>query len=622
MLDIKGHKKLLLLFMFTIAVMVLPQFLFASGDEGSGHQLISNIGTSILAATILAYIGNLLKQPLLLAYIAAGIIIGPKIGLELVTSEEDIEVISEIGLILLLFMIGLEIDVKKLKESGKSLITTGVLQFVLTVTMGFGFFMLLDFTIGGGNYDLGYLAVCCGISSTTIVVKLLYEKFELDTLPGRLTLGVLVFQDIWAIVVLGIQPNLANPDILQILWSFGKGGILVVISLLISKYVLGYIFKSIAKLPELVLIASLGWCFFICGIASFFELSLEMGALIAGVAISTFPYNLDVIAKIVNIRDFFITLFFVALGMKIPNPMDDLGILAIAGITSLFLIATRFISIFPILYFLKNGNRVSLLVPINLSQISEFSLVIAALGFSAGHIGADILSIIIFVFVITSVVSTYMIKYSHPLQKGLNKLIQKIGIKDITNVPQEAAPEIKKDIAILGFFRVASSLVREIEEYDKQSGKGQDKGGEDRSIKDNMVVIDFNPDVHKMLKAKGVKVIYGDVSNMDTLHHAGIHDAKVVISTIPDTILKGTDNLKMITKIKKLCPHAKIIVTAESSARALKMYSEGADYVFLPRILAAQHLVPVLNQLLEKESSEQLKIEEIDKLKARQEIIN
>ncbi len=609
-------KKPLILFLFAICIMFLPQSIFASGDNGGGHNLISNIGVSILAATILAYLGNIFKQPSLLAYITAGIIIGPKIGLELVTSEQDIEVISEIGLILLLFMIGLEIDVKKLKESGKSLITTGILQFILTVAMGFGFFILLDYSIGGGNYDLGYLAVCCGISSTTIVVKLLYEKFELDTLPGRLTLGILVFQDIWAIVVLGIQPNLANPDIVQILWSFGKGGILVLISLLISKYVLGYIFKTIAKQPELVLIASLGWCFFICGIAGYFDLSLEMGALIAGVAISTFPYNLDVIAKIVSIRDFFITLFFVALGMKIPNPMDDLGILAIAGIASIFLIATRFISIFPILYFLKNGNRVSLLVPINLSQISEFSLVIAALGFSAGHIGTDILSIIIFIFVITSVVSTYMIKYSHPLQRGLNKLIQKIGFKDISNAPQEAAAEMKKDIAILGFFRVASSLVREIEEFDKLNE--DDSSG----IKDNIVVIDFNPDVHRKLQAKGIKVIYGDISNMDTLHHAGIHAAKVVISTIPDTILKGTDNLKIIQKIQKLCPDAKIIVTAESSSRALKMYNEGADYVFLPRVLAAQHLIPVLNNLLNEKDDEQSKNTELEKLKFREEIIN
>jgi Kef-type K+ transport system membrane component KefB len=496
----------------------------------------------------------------------------------------------------------------------------GVFQFVICVSLGFGFFFLLGYTFGEGNYDLIYLAVCIGISSTAIVVKLLYDKFELDTLAGRLTLGILVFQDIWAIVILAIQPNLADPNFITILWSFAKGGILVLISMIISKYVLGKIYKSIAKVPELILAASLAWCFLICGIANYFELSLEMGALIAGIAISSFPYSLDVIAKIVNIRNFFLMLFFVALGMMIPNPMDNVGILAISGIASLFLIATRFISIFPILHFFKNGNRVSLLVPINLSQISEFSLVIAALGFAKGHIGTDILSIIIFIFVITSIVSTYMIQFSHSLQNALNKFILKIGIKDIAEVPSDAGP-VDKDIAILGFFRVASSLIKEIVEHQKDLKDELDMDTDVRNIKDDIVVIDFNPHVHQELKKMGIKAIYGDVSNMDTLEHAGIDFAKVVISTVPDSILKGTNNLKLIKHIKKICPKAKIIVTAESISKSIDMYKGGADYVFLPRIVAAKHLIPEIERLL-SEDSEQIKNEEMKKLKARDEIID
>ena len=186
--------------------------------------------------------------------------------------------------------------------------------------------------------------------------------------------------------------------------------------MVLSKYVLGYLFRKIARLPELMLVASLGWCFLICGLASYFDLSLEMGALIAGVAISTFPYNLDIIAKIVSIRDFFITLFFVALGMEIPNPLDNLGMFMVAGAAALFLIASRFLSVYPILYFLKNGNRVSLLTSINLSQLSEFALVITAIGLKSGHIVPDIQTIIIFVFVMTSISSTYMIKYNQQLQ--------------------------------------------------------------------------------------------------------------------------------------------------------------------------------------------------------------
>ncbi len=597
-----------------IAAVLIPASVFAGDGEGSQHHLIASIGISILAATVMAFLAHFAKQPLLLAYIAGGVVIGPEIGFGFIQSREDITVIAEIGLILLLFMIGLEIDMKKLKEAGKTLILSGIFQFVLCVILGVGFFLLFGFTVGGGKYDLAYLAVCCGLSSTAIVVKLLYAKFELDTLAGRITLGVLVFQDIWAIVILGIQPNLANPDVLQILWSFAKGGFLVVMSLALSKYLLPRLFKAIAKLPELVLVASLGWCFFICGVANYFELSVEMGALIAGVAISTFPYNLDVIAKVVSIRDFFVTLFFVALGMQIPNPMNDLSLVAVAGVTALFLMASRFLTLYPLLYLLKNGNRVSLLTSINLANLSEFSLVIAALGTVAGHIGGNILSVIIFVFVITSVTAPYMIKYSHPIQKALSGILEKIGFKDIGIMEELKEEDIHREIALLGFFRVASSLVKAMEDMKTADGS-------DENILDKIVVVDFNPNVHVKLQAIGVKAIYGDISHMDTLHHAGIHSAKIVISTIPDTVLVGTDNLKMIKQIQTICPHAKIIVTAESAARAHKMYAEGADYVFLPRVLAADHLNAVIREILNGDI-QKLRNDQLEQLKSREEIIS
>lgn len=616
------QKFLSIILLFVSITILIPEIAFASTDN-SEHGLLASIGISILAATVLAYVAHLTRQPLILAYIAAGVMIAPQIGFGWVQNQHDIQVIAEMGLILLLFMIGLELDLKKLKESGKSLIVTGILQFILCVEMGLGFFYLLGFTMGdsltfsyqilgvqiiGGPYDLLYLSVCIGISSTTIVVKLLHEKYELDTLAGRITLGVLVFQDIWAILILGIQPNLAHPAVLDILFSFVKGGILVIISLLISKYILGRVFKQLAQSPELVLVASLGWCVFICGLAGVFGLSLEMGALIAGAAISTFPYNLDVIAKIVSIRDFFITLFFVALGMQIPNPLANPGILGIAAIAAIFLIMTRFFSVFPILYLLKNGHRISLLSAINLSQLSEFSLVIASLGVKSGHIGPDILTIIVFIFVITSITSTYMIQYSYPLQVFLSRIFLSLQITDIKNPPREEVPKSVKEIAILGFFRVASSLVKEMENLDS-------------SLKEKLIVVDFNPVVHQKLQAHGIKVVYGDIGHLETLHHAGVAAAKIVISTIPDTMLKGTDNLKIIKKMRKLCPHAKIIVTAESPARALKMYNEGADYVLLPRIVSANHLIEVLAFML-KGNTEEIKASEIEKLKIREEIIS
>jgi Trk K+ transport system NAD-binding subunit len=340
-----------------------------------------------------------------------------------------------------------------------------------------------------------------------------------------------------------------------------------------------------------------------------------MGALIAGIAISTFPYNLDVIAKVVNIRDFFVTLFFVSLGMQIPNPLNNTSVLLTAAITSLFLVSTRFLAIFPVLYSLKNGLRVSLLTSVNLSQISEFSLVIAALGVTAGHITQDTMSIVIFVFVITSVSSTYMIKYNDNIQKSLSVVLKKSGIKDLQSLPAENKEKAGKEIALLGFYRNASSLLHEL------INKAEDGNG---SLKDKLLVIDFNPEIHVKLRHLGVQAVYGDISHPDTLHHAGLHDVKIIISTIPDTVLVGTDNLKIIRHMREICPHARIIVTAESIERALKMYSEGADYVFLPRILSGKKVNDLIRMLLDNKEQEfnEIIAREVEALRSRQEIIS
>lgn len=602
----------------------IPEMVYAAENTG-GHALFSGISISILAATVLAYLATLLKQPLILSYIAAGVIIGPQIGFAWVRNKDDIAIIAEIGLILLLFMIGLELNLKKIKEAGKSLLVTGVLQFILCTALGLGTFLLLGFSIQatcpceyeilgvkivGGRYDFLYLAACLALSSTAIVVKLLYEKFELDTLAGRLTIGVLIFQDLWAIVLLGFQPNLGDPQFLVICWSFAKGAFLVAVSLLLSKYGLGYIFRQIAKLPELVLVASLGWCFLIAGLASLLGLSLEMGALIAGVAMSTFPYNLDIIGKIINIRDFFITLFFVALGMVIPNPLHNPGLFGIAILLALFLVATRFLTVFPLLYWLKNGTRVSLLASINLSQLSEFALVIAVIGARPdyGHIGPDIMTLIVFVFVVTSIASTYMIKSSHGLQGALSYAVEKMGLRAIAEEVSEAQDEQPKDIALLGFFRVASAFLAEIEEVRPE-------------LLDKLVVVDFNPVVYDALRTRRVKVVYGDISNIQTLQHAGLEHVKIAISTITDDLLVGTDNLRLIDQIKRLCPRAQIVVAAESPIRAMQLYRAGAHFVLRPNLATALHLLPAVDRLLEGKAS-LLREEEIKKLSHRQEVLD
>ncbi len=575
---------------------------------GEHVDLLSSVGISISVAAALAFVGNWIRQPLLLAYLLAGVLIGPRIGFGLISDQASIETVSEIGLILLLFIIGLELDLKKLLAAGKPVLVTGILQFPLCVALGLAFFIPFGFRMSGGDFGLLYLAVCLAISSTMIVVKLLYDKFELDTLPGRITLGVLIFQDIWAIVVLGIQPNLLNPQFGKLVGSLVSGVLLVAVTLVISKSVLPRLFRSVAKLPELVLIGSLAWCFIVCAAANAVGLSREMGALIAGIAISTFPYNLDVVAKVVSIRDFFVTLFFVALGMQIPLPTPAL--IGMALLASAFLIASRFVVVFPILRALRQGHRASLLPAINLAQMSEFAMVIAAIGLGYQHIDQATVSLLIFVFAITSVTSTYLIGYSHPLQERLGSWLRRAGIKDLDeggNKAADARALLGKDVVLLGFFTEASALVHEYEMAK-------------HSMLDRLLVIDFNPDVHAELGRRGIACKYGDVASMQTLHHADVHDAKLVVSTIPDTILKGTNNLRLLQQARRLCPHAKVVVTANRTAAALELYDAGADFVFVSRLHSAAEMAAILERGL-ADGFATLRADEIARIRMRDEVL-
>lgn len=580
-----------------------------AGEGGGGHSVIHNIALSMVTASLLGVIMKVLRQPLILGYILSGVLIGP-VGVGLITSQEEILTVAEIGLILLLFMIGLEIDLKRMLSSGKLVLLTGALQFPLSVLAGWGFFTLLAKAgLGpGAGYAALYGAIAIGISSTMVVVKLLYDKMELDTLPGRITLGILVFQDIWAIIVLALQPNFADPRVSGILHTFGAGAALVAAALFTSRFILPKVFHLAAKIPELMLILSMGWCFLVSLVAAHpvVGLSMEMGALIAGVSLATFPYNLDVIAKVISIRDFFITLFFVALGMQIPLP--ELPVLGVALLIVAGLVFSRFLGVFTVLHLLKAGHRTGLTTTINLMQVSEFALVILSLGVGFKHIGPEVLTPVLWAFSLMAVASTYLVGWSHPLQKWLGGVFSAVGIKDVGQAEEEILHHKEHPIVILGFFRIASGLVSELERSHQH-------------LLEEIMVVDFNPVVRQKLVAKGIPCVYGDISHPDTMHHAEIEQARVVLCTVPDSVLKGVNNLKLLRMLKELCPHARRVMTAESPAQARALYAEGADYVLMPAVLAGAALVNVLEQALHGEM-EDLRAERQSELEARQEILS
>jgi len=571
--------------------------------------LLSSIGICTGAAALIAAVTWRFKQPLIIAYLATGVIIGPNIGLKLISDQASISTVAEIGLVLLLFVIGLEIDIRKMASGGTAVLLTGALQVPICIALGLAFFWLLGAPSQPHNNALLYLAACMSLSSTLVVVKILNDKYELDTLPGRITLGVLVLQDLWAVAMLAIQPNILNPDLVPLLGSLERGFVLVVGGFALSKYALPRLFRMVAKAPELVLVSALGWCFFLAGAASFIGLSREMGALIAGVSLSTFPYNVDVVAKAVSIRDFFVTLFFVALGMQIQIP--SLNALELALAASVFVIVSRAVVV-PILYALRLGLRTSIVPAINLAQVSEFSIVIASLGVAMGQIKQDVLTIVIITFAVTSVVSTYMINFSHPIQKVLTSVFKTLGLKDLDASREDEAEQGHQPVIFLGFFRDTSSLLYEFE----HEGSAE----EAREFVGKILVIDFNPTVLRELRRKNIKCIYGDIAHSDTLRHAGVEHAELVVSSITDDVLRGTSNLRLMKSVHNNAPNARVVLTTEHIPQALHFYEEGADFVFIPRLYSAAACARILRKGLAG-GFDEIRSQAIEHLSHRQEVL-
>lgn len=548
------------------------------------HELIRDITLCILFAWMLGLLAHFSRQPLILAYLIAGFCIGP-FGAGWVKSQESISVISELGLIFMLFMIGLEIDLKKIVRAGKVILFAAGGQLLGGCLLGILFFAGLGLSLGGGHFDALYLCIACALSSTVIIVKVLYEKRELDTLPGRITLGVLVLQDIFAILFLAVQPSLANLQVGVILLSIGRVAVLVAAALLVSRYVLPRLFHQIARRPELILLGALAWCFLVAETAEQLSLSREMGALIAGVSLSTFPYALDVTAKVTTLRDFFITLFFVALGMTIPVP--GLSVIGLALMIAAFTVVSRLVTTFSPLYLMKQGLRASLLPAINLAQISEFSLVVIQTGVADNHIAPETANAASFAFVVLAVLSTFVMTRSDEITRWAIGPLKRLGLRDLDHGSghaeegHEGGHGEARRIVILGFFRAASALLAEIE---RQAPV----------LLEQITVIDFNPHVYKTLLSRGLHVIYGDISSADTLLHAGIGKSEMIILSVPDALLKGAINEKLVRHVRTLNPKALIVATADLLSDVDELYAAGASYVTVTRLSDADELFTVI----------------------------
>jgi len=580
---------------------VLPALAQASGADMP--PLVHDIGSSLLLAALLAVVFNRLQIPSIAAFLVAGVLAGP-IGFHMVTDPANIETIAQLGLILLLFVIGLELDLRKILVSGRTIILTGLLQFPLCVLFGILMTKILiglgvgtavlgpQGPDGAGGYAPLYVGLILGASSTLLVVKLFQESFQMDTVAGRVSVGLLIFQDIWAIIVIAVQPNFSHPEPLPILLSFLGIGVLAIAAVVMAKYLLPVAFRWIAKVPELLLVAAIGWCFGLVFLGSGldylterllgFNLHLAVGAgmsaLIAGTSIASLPYSTDVVGKVAIVKDFFVTLFFVALGMGIPLP-NGLQVVGLALALSFLAVVARYLVFFPLFYWAGLDRRNALLSSTRLAQVSEFGLVITYAGLALGHITPELNTVVIFAFVLTALATPFLFKQADAIQQRLGPWLGRLGFKEPPSAKSDE--ETSYSVALLGFHRIASSLFHEL-------------GLRCPGLLSRTLVVDYNVGLHSRINDRGATVCYGDLRNPETLHHCGVDKAAVVVVAVPDDLLKGTRNRDIVKVVRHMAPDAAIIASAIELREVPRLYAAGADYVYLPRIDSAQAVLPAV----------------------------
>ncbi|MDY6769989.1 MAG: cation:proton antiporter, partial [Candidatus Nanohaloarchaea archaeon] len=371
--------------------------------------ILFDVGMIIIAATVLGVVAKLLRQPLIGAYILAGVLIGPSV-LGIVRNTEVIRMFAELGVAFLLFMVGLELDLSRLKEV-RNVVLGAALTEVL-VLFSTGFFIM--YFLGFGGFPAIYVGLFIAFNSTAVLVKLLADRGDLDTLHGRIILGILLIQDIIVVLSLSILSTLNNPSVEILLTALIKGAGLLALAVVLSKYIMPNFFRLIEDSHEMVLLSSVAVLFGFVGAAVESGFSAAVGGFLAGMALTAFPYNIEIAERARSMRDFFVTIFFVSLGMLVSlSHLSRLIVPFIVLMAAVLILKPFFVTLMVSLF--GYGKRTSFFTGINLSQVSEFSMVLALLGLQMGHIDKAIFSLVTALMVVSITLTSYVVRYQSDL---------------------------------------------------------------------------------------------------------------------------------------------------------------------------------------------------------------
>lgn len=540
----------------------------------------TEIAFILALATLMGILGQKLRQPLIIMFLAAGILAGPSY-LGIIQSYHEIELLAHIGIALLLFIVGLKLDFGLIRTIGPVALATGLGQIIFTSVIGFG----IALALGMETLSAAYVAVALTFSSTIIIVKLLSDKKEIDSLHGQIAIGFLIVQDIAAILALvalttyGASVTAEDSVLATTLQMAGKGfGLLLVVGLLM-RYVLPEVTRRLAYSLELLTLFAITWAVFLSASSELLGFSREVGAFLAGISLASTNYRDAIGGRLVSLRDFLLLFFFIDLGARLDwsTAGSQLGA---SFIFSIFVLIGNPIIVLIIMGFMGYRRRTGFMAGLTVAQISEFSLIVAALGLSLGHINDETMGLITLVGVVTIFTSTYMILYSEPLYRFLSTPLK---IFERRNPYRETAvdmvkPDLAAGIIIVGLGNYGSSLAENLLRRNK-----------------NLIGVDFDPASIEKWREKDISVLYGDIGDPEVYYQLPLDKAQWVVSSIRSRAL----NLSLLQTMNNQGYAGKIALTATNPAEADEFEKAGAHLVFRPFTDASEKAADALSYAID-----------------------
>lgn len=526
-------------------------------------DIFAQLSVVIVIAAVVAFIMRLLKQPLIVGYIITGILVGPSL-LHLVSDSHAFEAFSEIGIALLLFIIGLELSVAVIRKLGKPVFLTAVALLLSIGTIGFLVGSAFQFT----TVESLLIGLAMFFSSTIIIAKVLSDKKEITRLNGQIAIGVILLDDIvatFALLFVAASGSGNSLDAFEIGLLILKGILVISVLVFLSLRVLPRVTKIMAKSQELLFLFALAWGFGVATVINYVGFSIEIGALFAGVALAHLPYAKQIGARLKPLRDFFVILFFISLGehLQLGNLMAAfLPAIALA----LVVLILKPLAVMLSLGLLGYTRRTSFKTGINLSQISEFSIILIVLASTSGIVSQELAAVITLVALITITVSTYLMQYDNAIYRRLERhldLFERAGAAD-------AQHQVKKyPLILIGYENGGHQYLKTF-----------------RSLKKRFVVIDYDPEVIEELERANIDYLYGDATDPELLGEINMDAVKLIVNTVGDHEV----NKALVRYVRRRNNQAVIVCYSSNYGEAAELYKLGVSYVMLPHFIGSERL--------------------------------